>query len=127
MTLDIFIADTDADIQACFPVFSELGTVKHLAPASTEVYLFTELGNLPLYNPGLENSPPAIAAQLHNEVASADALLVASPKYAHGATGTIKNALDWLVAFEGFAYKPVAVLNATSRAHNADVALVAER
>lgn len=24
MTLDIFIADTDADIQACFPVFSEL-------------------------------------------------------------------------------------------------------
>lgn len=24
MTLDIFIADTDAEIQACFPVFSEL-------------------------------------------------------------------------------------------------------
>ncbi len=24
MTFDIFIADTDADIQACFPVFSEL-------------------------------------------------------------------------------------------------------
>jgi GNAT superfamily N-acetyltransferase len=24
MTLDIFLADTDADIQACFPVFSEL-------------------------------------------------------------------------------------------------------
>jgi len=56
-------------------------------------------------------------------VAVADALLIASPEYAHGVTGTIKNALDWLVAFEGFVDKPVAVLNATPRAHRADAAL----
>jgi NAD(P)H-dependent FMN reductase len=35
----------------------------------------------------------------------------------------IKNALDWLVSFESFANKLVAVLNASPRAHHADDAL----
>jgi len=63
-----------------------------------------------------------VAAFLHS-VASADALLIASPEYAHGVTGTIKNALDWLVGFEPFASKAVAVLNASPHAHHADSAL----
>ena len=100
-----------------------LRALRVLAPASIEVYLFTGLGELPLYNPDLENELPAVAAQLRSEVASADALLIASPEYAHGVTGTIKNALDWLVAFEGFVDKPVAVLNASLRAHHADAML----
>jgi NAD(P)H-dependent FMN reductase len=100
-----------------------LRALRILAPASIEVCLFTGLGELPLYNQDLESAPPAVAAQLRNEVASADALLIASPEYAHGVTGTIKNALDWLVAFEGFADKPVAILNASPRAHHADAAL----
>jgi NAD(P)H-dependent FMN reductase len=48
---------------------------------------------------------------------------IGSPEYAHGIAGTIKNALDWLVSFEPFADKPVAVLNASPRAHHADAAL----
>ncbi|MDT4291701.1 NAD(P)H-dependent oxidoreductase [Methylomonas sp. MO1] len=100
-----------------------LRVVRTLAPASIEVCLFSALGELPLYNPDLESEPPDVAIQLRNAVASADALLIASPEYAHGVTGTIKNALDWLVAFEGFVYKPVAVLNATPRARHADAAL----
>ena len=62
---------------------------------------------------------PPIRPKLHR----ADALLIASPEYAHGVTGTIKNALDWLVSFEPFADKPVAVLNTSPRAHHADDAL----
>lgn len=102
-----------------------LRTIRYLPSASTEVCLFSALGELPLYNPDLESALPDVAAQLLSEVASADALLTASPEYAHGVTGTgtIKNALDWLVAFEGFSDKPVAVLNATPRAHHADAAL----
>ena len=38
-------------------------------------------------------------------------------------TGSLKNALDWLVSFEPFANKPVALLNASPRAHHADDAL----
>ena len=100
-----------------------LRVIRDLAPAAIDVRLFAGLGDLPLYNPDLEHAPPAVAQQLRNQVAVADALLIASPEYAHGVTGTIKNALDWLVAFEGFADKPVAVLNATPRAHHADAAL----
>jgi len=50
-------------------------------------------------------------------------LLIASPEYAHGVTGALKNALDWLVSFEPFANKPVALLNASPRAHHADASL----
>lgn len=100
-----------------------LHVTRDLASVPIKVCLFSRLGELPLYNPDLESAPPSVAVQLRNEVATAEALLIASPEYAHGVTGTIKNALDWLVAFEGFADKPVAVLNATPRAHHADAAL----
>jgi len=100
-----------------------LRVISDLAPAAIEVRLYSGLGDLPLYNPDLEDAPPTVALQLRNEVAMADVLLIASPEYAHGVTGSIKNALDWLVAFQSFADKPVAVLNASPRAHHADAAL----
>jgi chromate reductase, NAD(P)H dehydrogenase (quinone) len=50
-------------------------------------------------------------------------VVIASPEYAYGVAGTIKNALDWLVGFEPFAAKFVAVLNASPRAYIADLAL----
>jgi hypothetical protein len=52
-----------------------------------------------------------------------DALLIASPESAHGVTGTIKNVFDWLVGFELFVNRPVAILNTSPRAHHADEAL----
>ena len=70
----------------------------------------------------LFRSPLPVQA-LYMTVANADALLIASPEYAHGVSGTIKNTLDWLVSFEPFIHKPVAVLNASPRAHHADDAL----
>ena len=85
--------------------------------------MFQGLGELPLFNPDLDASPPANVAKFLRAVAEVDALLIASPEYAHGVTGTIKNALDWLVGFEPFASKCVAVLNASPRAHHADEAL----
>jgi chromate reductase len=100
-----------------------LRTVKRLAPPEIEITLCTVIGELPLFNPDLEQRLPAPVALLHGQVSSADALLIASPEYAHGVTGTIKNALDWLVSFEPFVDKPVAVLNASPRAHHADLAL----
>lgn len=85
--------------------------------------VFQGLGELPLFNPDREANPPNAVIRFHSHVAGSDALLVASPEYAHGVTGTMKNALDWLVSFEPFAYKPVAILNASPRAHHADDAL----
>jgi NAD(P)H-dependent FMN reductase len=100
-----------------------LRAAARLAPPGVDLRIFGGLGELPLFNPDLEAQLPPPVAALHKAVAGADALLIASPEYAHGLTGTIKNALDWLVAFEPFVGKPVAVLNASPRAHHADAAL----
>ena len=94
-----------------------------LAPADVRVVVLPGVGALPLFNPDLESDLPPPVTALHAAVADADALLIASPEYAHGVTGTIKNLLDWLVSYERFIGKPVAVLNASPRAHHADDAL----
>lgn len=100
-----------------------LRATARLAPRDINVSIFKGLGELPLFNPDLEAALPASVVTFHRAVAQADALLFASPEYAHGVAGTIKNALDWLVSFEPFANKYVAVLNASPRAHHADDAL----
>jgi len=100
-----------------------LRAAARVAPPPVVVQVFGGLGDLPLFNPDREHDLPSAVRQLHEAVAAADALLIASPEYAHGVSGTIKNALDWLVSFAPFVHKPVAVLNASPRAHHADAAL----
>jgi NAD(P)H-dependent FMN reductase len=100
-----------------------LRAAARLSPPEVQVRLFRAAGELPLFNPDLETHLPQKIVTLHDEVERADALLIASPEYAHGFTGTIKNVLDWLVSFEPFINKPVAVFNASPRARHADEAL----
>ncbi|OOG36538.1 NADPH-dependent FMN reductase [Polaromonas sp. A23] len=100
-----------------------LRVAMRLAPPEVTLTVFPGVGGLPLFNPDLETQLPPQVSALHAAVAASDALLFASPEYAHGVTGSIKNTLDWLVGFEPFVYKHVAVLNASPRAHHADVAL----
>jgi len=95
-----------------------------LAPPGLAVNLFRHLGSLPPFNPDLEQSPGPAIQEFRDLVGSADALLIASPEYAHGMSGVMKNALDWLVSYEGFVGKPVAVVNTSPRAHHAYAALI---
>lgn len=97
--------------------------VAHLAPPSLRVTVYPGLGQLPLFNPDLEQSPPSSVQDFRSVVGRADALLIASPEYAHGISGAMKNALDWLVSYEGTVYKPVAVINTSPRARHAYEAL----
>lgn len=76
-----------------------------------------------MFNPDLDGSPPEGVRELRDMITGADAVLIASPEYAHGVTGTIKNTLDWLVSHPGFACKPVAVFNPSYQSHHADEAL----
>ena len=94
-----------------------------LAPAGVTIEIFDGLAGLPLFNPDLEADLPAPARRLHAAILACDALLIASPEYAHGVTGVLKNALDWLVSFEGFVGKPVAIFNASPRSLHADASL----
>ena len=100
-----------------------LRATARLAPSGIDVRFCAEIAALPLFNPDLEPRVPAPVAALRDAVGAADALIIASPEYAHGVTGVIKNALDWLVSFEPFAHKPVAIFSASPRSTHADPAL----
>jgi chromate reductase, NAD(P)H dehydrogenase (quinone) len=103
-----------------------LRAAARLAAPDADIEVPDWLGRLPLFDPDLEvvaAELPLPVRTLHLAVAHADALIIASPEYAHGVSGTIKNTLDWLVSFEPFIHKPVAVINASPRAHHADDAL----
>lgn len=100
-----------------------LRAVVRIAPADMQVMLYHRLGELPLFNPDIETPEPVPVARLREHILDSDALLIASPEYAHGVTGVIKNALDWMVGNESFVNRPVALLNASPRARHAQAAL----
>lgn len=87
--------------------------VRHFDPAT-----FTQ-GNLrlPLYDGDLEDAegiPPEVQT-LADEIASADAVVIACPEYNKALSGVLKNALDWVSRTKGNPWrdKPVAILSAT--------------
>ena len=94
-----------------------------LAAPPLQVVVCKDLGHLPLFNPDLEAAPPHPVVAFRNAVGKASALIIASPEYAHGISGVLKNALDWLVSYEGFVNKPIALVNASPRARHAFDAL----
>lgn len=95
----------------------------HLAPPGIEMCLYEGLGNLPLFNPDLEGFEPSTVLDFRAELRAAHGVLIASPEYAHGITGVLKNALDWVVGSGGFVGKPVVLLNTSSRATHAQESL----
>ncbi len=97
-----------------------------LAPEGVRVLVYQDLAGLPPFNPDDDvegASGPEPVQNLRALVAASDAIVVASPEYAHGVPGALKNALDWLVASEAFAGKPVVLVNASPRAFHAQADL----
>jgi len=75
------------------------------------LHVFQRLGDLPHFNPDLDRDSPAEpVADLRSLARAADALLIASPEYAHEMPGSLKNALDWLVSSGELYGKPAALL-----------------
>lgn len=100
-----------------------LRAVARITPPGIDVLLYRGLGDLPLFNPDIEPTAQASVEALRRQILNSDALLIASPEYAHGVTGAMKNALDWMVGNETFVDKPVALLNTSPRATHAQAAL----
>lgn len=90
-----------------------------LAPCHINFELFAGIATLPIFNPDLEDNAPDPVRVFQAALTKADAVLIASPEYAHGVTGVMKNALDWVVASGEFSQMPTAVLNTASRSHHA--------
>ncbi len=100
-----------------------LRATARLAPQGISIQVFQGIVDLPLFNPDIEFTDPAPVAKLRAQVIAADALIIASPEYAHGVTGVLKNALDWLVGSEAFVNKPIALFNASPSSVYAPAAL----
>jgi len=100
-----------------------LAAVTLTAPTDITIQTADMLGVLPLFNPDLEgNEPPSVLAW-RLALANSDCMVIASPEYAHGITGVLKNALDWVVGSGETVGKPAAVLNAAPRSNVANLAL----
>ncbi len=74
--------------------------------------------HLPLYDGDVEvrdGIPPAVQT-LADQIAAADAVIIASPEYNKSITGVLKNALDWVSRTKGgpWADKPVAIMSANA-------------
>ena len=95
------------------------------APDDVTIAMYEGLATLPHFNPDDDvDVPPAPVLELRARVGEADGLLFCSPEYAHGVPGSLKNALDWLVASVELPHKPVALLNASPWATHAQASLV---
>ncbi|WP_082992821.1 NADPH-dependent FMN reductase [Erythrobacter sp. QSSC1-22B] len=87
--------------------------------------IFATIERIPPFNPDydVDGAEHQSVADLRNEIASAGAVLVSIPEYAHGLPGSFKNALDWLVSTTVMSNKPVAVWATTDRAIHAPAQL----
>jgi chromate reductase, NAD(P)H dehydrogenase (quinone) len=88
-----------------------------LSPLDT-LELWDGLREVPPYDQDddVEPAPPSVAA-LRAAIASADAVLIATPEYNSSIPGALKNALDWAsrpVATNVFRNKPVAVIGSSA-------------
>ncbi len=92
-------------------------------PEGVELVIYEGLGALPIFSPDLTEALPPAAADLRARLAKADGLLIASPEYAHGVPGGMKNALDWIVGWGEFADRPVAFFNTSEYGEHAKAAL----
>lgn len=73
---------------------------------------------LPLYDGDLEEAQgiPASVQKLADQIALADAVIIATPEYNKGISGAMKNALDWVSRTQPNPWfgKPVAIMSATA-------------
>ena len=101
------------------------------APPGVAFSIFDALGDLPHFNPDLDDLDggiaPSAVLDLRARLRESAGVLFATPEYAHGMPGVLKNSLDWLVGSGELAGKPVAVLSASPNAFGgirAQVALI---
>lgn len=89
-------------------------------PTGTRVERFDGLESLPFYSAAAEQAAPtASVTALREAVASADAILIATPEYNASVPAVLKNAVDWTSRPRedaAIAGKPVAVVGASPSA-----------
>ena len=98
---------------------SLLAAAADLLPEGAELTIGS-IREIPLYDADLDaaQGAPEAVRILKEQIASADALLIATPEYNHSIPGVAKNAIDWLSRPPSdiprvFGGRPVALMGAT--------------
>ena len=79
---------------------------------------------LPPFTPDQADTAPPEVQAFRAALRSADAILIATPEYAMGIPGVLKNAIDWTVGSCEFAHKPTALITCTASGEIAHPALI---
>ena len=85
------------------------------SPESLNCHI-VEIADLPLYDPDLDNDPPASWRRFREEIAAADGILFVTPEYNRSIPAPLKNAIDVGSRPYGksaFAKKPAAIVTAS--------------
>jgi chromate reductase, NAD(P)H dehydrogenase (quinone) len=92
-----------------------LRAAQSLAPGHT-VITIAAIAAIPVYNEDVREQglPPSVVT-LVEQIATADAVLIATPEYNYTIPGVLKNAIDWVsrVPDQPFRHKPVAIMGAS--------------
>lgn len=78
---------------------------------------------MPLFNPDLPEDFSPVAVEFRRLLGEATSIVIASPEYAHGVTGVLKNALDWVVGTGELSGKRTVVINCSHSSTIANLAL----
>ncbi len=92
-----------------------LRAAQELAPDGV-VITRADISAIPVYNDDVrEQGLPASVVSLVQQIASADAVLIATPEYNYSIPGVLKNAIDWIskAPDQPFRRKPVAIMGAS--------------
>jgi chromate reductase len=85
-----------------------------VAPEGVEIEVCPSIGALPHFNADLDvDDAPAPVSDFRARLRTCRGLLIATPEYAHGAPGVLKNALDWIVSSGELMGKPIALMSSS--------------
>lgn len=94
-----------------------LRAAQELAPDGVTVEI-ADIADIPLYNDDVYQAGfPAAVEKLRQQVAAADAVILATPEYNFSFSGPMKNAIDWVSrppTPQAFDEKPVAIMGASA-------------
>ncbi|MDB5855991.1 MAG: NAD(P)H-dependent oxidoreductase [Herminiimonas sp.] len=92
-----------------------LRAASELLPEGVTMEIF-DLSSIPMYNDDVrEQGYPAAVQTLREKIATADAVLIATPEYNYSVPGMLKNAIDWASRppSQPFDGKPIGIIGAS--------------
>ena len=127
--LTALLMDVQLKVVSASPPITPHGAFRFLTlpfDAKTNVDVTRALHELPPFNSDFESeNVPAAVTAWRAELAEARAVVFATPEYAFGIAGALKNSLDWVVGSGELVGKPVFLIGASTMGSGASYALEA--